>query len=251
MKILLTILIILQLIVIWFFFLKGNVKFTFPGNLNNIQTPDSNESPIDESEKSGKKADPFEDTELVPKSTIKIEDLRHALSDVLPDVLPGIVKEQVAEILHEQEVEFDENLANKRITDINKAFEDNRIEGIAEGHIPAPIEDEDDSVPDFNELDRSLRIISDKDATKEQKEHAMQVAVCVQDSNIVVALPEPLHTQLVDMLADFNAQEIEQQDEKSETPDSTHEKPVKHKIISPKKIPDNIEDFNLSEYKPH
>lgn len=251
MKILLTILIILQLVVIWFFFLKGNVKFSLPGHRNKNQPPVSAEMTIDESEKPDKELAPDEETELVPKSTIKIEDLRHALSDVLPDVLPAIVKEQVAEILHEQEVEFDDKgLPGKRIIDINKAFEDNRIEGIAEGHIPAPIEDEDDSVPDFNELDRSLRIISDKDATKEQKEHAMRIAVSVQDSNIVVALPEPLHTQLVDMLADFNAKEIEaeQANEKSEIPNSTTQSPVKHKVKSPKKIPDNIEDFNPSEY---
>ena len=47
----------------------------------------------------------------------------------------------------------------------------------------------------------------------------MKVAVSVQDSNIVVALPEPLHTQLVDMLADFNAKEIDSYENRESSQD--------------------------------
>lgn len=253
MKILLTILISLHLVVIWFFFLKGNVKFSLPFErekksvqsqikllANNIK----NQEMVNETE---------EEDGLVPKSRIKIKDLRHALSDVLPNVLPGIVKGQVAEIMLEHEVEFDDGSNTTpeiRVSDIDKAFGDNRIEGIAEGQIPAPIDNEDDSVPDFNELDNSLRILSDISATEEQKASAMKVAVNVQDSNIVVALPEPLHTQLVDMLADFNAKEIDSSEnrENSKTSENAPKHPNKHWLKSPKKIPDNIEDFNLREY---
>lgn len=253
MKILLTILIILQLVVIWFFFLKGNVRFSLPCEREKKPVKSQNEIPVNNIKKQEIVTDVPDEDELVPKSTIKIKDLRQALSDVLPDVLPGIVKEQVAEIMREQEVEFDDaskESSDIRVSDIDKAFEDNRIEGIAEGQIPAPIDNEDDSVPDFNELDKSLRIISDRNATEEQKANAMKVAVSVQDSNIVVALPEPLHTQLVDMLADFNAKEIDSYEnrESSEIYETASKHHAKHKLKSPKKIPDNIEDFNPREY---
>ena len=252
MKILLTILIILQLVVIWFFFLKGNVKFSLPYEREKKPNPSQTEYPVKNIRQQEIVAEP-EEEELVPKSTIKIEDLRQALSDVLPDVLPGIVKDKVAEIMHEQEVEFDDSSKKSsdiQVSDIEKAFEDNRIEGIAEGQTPAPSDNEYDSVPDFNELDNSLRIISDTNATEEQKANAMKVAVSVQDSNIVVALPEPLHTQLVDMLADFNAKEIDSYEsrENSETPVTAQKHPAKHRLKSPKKIPDNIKDFNPREY---
>lgn len=253
MKILLTILIILQLVVIWFFFLKGNVRFSLPCEREKKPAQSQNEIPVNNIKKQEIVKGLHEEDDLVPKSTIKIKDLRQALSDVLPDVLPGIVKEQVAEIMREQEVEFDDapkESSGMRVSDIDKVFEDNRIEEIADGQIPAQIENEDDSVPDFNELDKSLRIISDRNATEEQKDNAMKAAVSVQDSNIVVALPEPLHTQLVDMLADFNAKEIDSYEnrESSESSETTLKHHAKHRLKSPKKIPDNIEDFNPREY---
>lgn len=253
MKLLLTILIILQLVVIWFFFLKGKVKISLPCEREKKSVLPQIELPVNNIQKQEIVSEITDEDGLVSKSTIKIKDLRQALSDVLPNVLPGIVKGQVAEIMLEHEVEFDNTSkipSDIRVSDINKAFEDYRIEEIAEGHTPAPIDNEDDSVPDFNELDSSLRIISDKNATEEQKTNAMKVAVSVQDSNIVVALPEPLHTQLVDMLADFNAKEIDSYEnrENSETTETEPNHPSKHKLKSPKKIPDNIKDFNPREY---
>lgn len=46
MKILLTILIILQLVVIWFFFLKGNVRFSLPCEREKKPVKSQNEIPV-------------------------------------------------------------------------------------------------------------------------------------------------------------------------------------------------------------
>lgn len=240
---------------IWFFFIKGNVKFTFGANKEKIQTTIEMPSP----EGSDMKVDPMEtesksekqDSELVPKSTIRVDVLRQALKEVLPEVLPQEVKKQVAEILHEKDTEFDDTMEAARrkfqaVENIDKAFEDNRDSSL-EGQTPAPPED-DETVPAFDDLDKSLKIISDKNATPEQKHNAMKVAVSVQDSNIIVALPEPLHSQLVDMLADYNAKEADS--EESEFTEKVKENKPATKIQSKvaKKLPDNISDFNPADF---
>lgn len=254
MKALLTILIILQLVMIWFFFIKGNVKFTFGANRERIQT--SFELPLPE--ESDIKVDPVEqeskskqqESELVPKSTIRVDELKQALKEVLPEVLPQEVKKQVAEALSEKDTEFDDTIAAARrkfqaVDNIEKAFEDNRDSSL-EGQTPAPPED-DETVPAFDDLDKSLKIISDKNASPEQKHNAMKVAVSVQDSNIIVALPEPLHSQLVDMLADYNAKEVDSNE--LESADSLKEEKVaKVKTKTAKKLPDNISDFNPADF---
>lgn len=255
MKALLTILIILQLVMIWFFFIKGNVKFTFGANRERIQT--SFELPLPE--ESDKKVDPMEQvsesekqgSELVPKSTIRVDELKQALKEVLPEVLPQEVKKQVSEALSEKDTEFDDTIAAARrkfqaVENIDKAFEDNRDSSL-EGQTPAPPED-DETVPAFDDLDKSLKIVSDKNAIPEQKHNAMKVAVSVHDSNIIVALPEPLHGQLVDMLADYNAKEVDS--DESESTEKVKENRPATKIQSKavKKLPDNISDFNPADF---
>ena len=264
MKVLLTIVIILQVMIIWFFFIKGNVRFTFGPEKTNTPTkvdislpdePDKVTEPL-EIESECQKEEP----ELVPKSTIHVEELKQALKEVLPDVLPQEVRKQVSEVLTEKETEFDDTFtAAKRkfmaVEDIDKAFEDYRDSSL-EGQTPAPPED-DDSVPAFDDLDKSLRIISDKNATPEQKHHALKVAVAVQDSNILVALPEPLHSQLVDMFADYSAHEFDSDEptssDSANPSDSSKasgddKSSPKLKAKSPKQLPTDIGDFNLSDF---
>lgn len=254
MKVLLSILIIVQLVMIWFFFIRGNVRFTFGPDKEKAQTSYDLSLP----EVAEKTVEPLvteeevknEESELVPKSTIRVDELKQALKEVLPEVLPQEVKKQVAEALNEKDTEFDDTIAVARrkfqaVENIDKAFEDNRDSSL-EGQIPAPPED-DETVPAFDDLDKSLKIISDKNATPEQKQNAMKVAVSVQDSNIIVALPEPLHSQLVDMLADYNAKEADSVE--SESTDSVKEvKVAKVKPKTTKKLPDNISDFNPADF---
>lgn len=267
MKTLLTILIILQLVIIWFFFIKGNVRFTFgpektePQSKVDISLPGEPDEVIEtiEIESEDKK----EETELVPKSTIHVEELKQALMDVLPEVLPQEVKKQVAEALNEKDTEFEDTFSSARrkfkaVDNIDKAFEDDR-DSTLEGQTPAP-PDDDDSVPAFDDLDKSLRIISNKNATPEQKHHALKVAVSVQDSNILVALPEPLHSQLVDLFADYSAQEFDSVEsestvsdgsapplDSSKTSDDDKATPKLKAKVS-KKLPSDIGDFNLSDF---
>lgn len=267
MKVLLTILIILQVVIIWFFFVKGNVRFTFgPEKVNtpavvDISLPEEHDKVTEQVELESE--DQKEESELVPKSTIHVEELKQALKEVLPEVLPQEVKKQVAEALNEKDTEFEDTIAAARrkfkaVENIDKAFEDNRDSSF-EGQTPAPPED-DDSVPAFDDLDKSLRIISDKNATAEQRHHAMKVAVSVQDSNILVALPEPLHSQLVDLFADYSAQEFDSDESESiASEDSTapsdssktsgdDKSTPKLKAKPPKHLPMDIGDFNLSDF---
>lgn len=255
MKGLLVCIVILNLILVWAFVLKGNVKFTFGANRQNVDAHLSAKTP-NEDEKEETKTETAQS--LVPHSTINVSDLRQALNDVLP----GMVKKEVAECLHEKEVEFDDSEKHKEepfvpgkkfrpVDDVNKAFEDDRTEGPADGQTPAPPDDNDEAVPDFNELDRSLKIISDKNATPEQKNGAINVAVSVADSNIIVALPDPLHTQLLDIFAEYNAQEIDAAEDKTdehEAQSKADKSAIKRKLKQPKKIPDNLEDFNPSDF---
>lgn len=255
MKGLLICIVILNLVLVWAFVLKGNVKFTFGASRQNVDAHLSAKAP-DEEEKKETKTEAAQ--WLVPHSTINLSDLRQALNDVLP----GMVKKEVAECLHEKEVEFDDTAKQKEepfvphksfkpVDDIDKAFEDDRTEGPAEGQTPALPDDSDESVPDFNELDKSLKIISDKDATPEQRNGAINVAVSVADSNIIVALPDPLHTQLLDIFAEYNAQEIdaaEEEAKESEAKSAKDKSALRSKLKQPKKIPDKLEDFNPSDF---
>lgn len=264
MKVLLTIVVILQVMIIWFFFIKGNVRFTFspersePQTKVDISLPGEPDEVVEtmEMESEYKK----EEVELVPKSTIHVEELKQALKEVLPEVLPQEVRKQVSEVLNEKETEFDDTFAAakrkfKAVEDIDKAFEDNRDSSL-EGQIPAPPED-DDSVPAFDDLDKSLRIISDKNSTPEQRHHALKVAVAVQDSNILVALPEPLHSQLVDLFADYSAHEFDSDEstsadsaipsDSSKTSGEDKSSP-KLKVKTLKQLPTDIGDFNLSDF---
>lgn len=267
MKTLLTILIILQLVIIWFFFIKGNVRFSFgpektePPALVDISLPDELDKVVETTEMESE--DKMEETELVPKSTIHVEDLKQALKEVLPEVLPQEVKKQMVEVLNEDDTEFEDTFTAARrkfkaVENIDKAFEDNRDSSL-EGQTPASPED-DDSVPAFDDLDKSLRIISDKNVTAEQKRHAMNVAVSVQDSNILVALPEPLHSQLVNLFADYSAQEFDSEESESNvSEDSTlpsdssktsggDKSKAKLKVKPTKQLPSDIDDFNLSDF---
>ena len=251
MKVLLSVLIILNLIVIWFFIIKGNVRFSFGADKKKIQAEAITRLPTEYEEIKKEISETKDEVEsLVPKSVIRVDELRKVVSEILPDM----VKNEVAEALHESDVEFDDSPYEpikkkfKPVDDIDKAFTDERVATPATGQQAAQAED-DESVPAFDELDRSLKIISDKKATPEQKAHALKVAVTLEDSNIIVALPEPLHSQLVDMFSEYHAKEIDSnfQTEEEVIVPVNNPKPKKT-VRTPQKIPDDIKDFNPSNY---
>jgi len=240
MKTLLVILIILQLAVLWFFILKDNVTISFRHPQDFVQPP------VDLSLPDEKKEVDEPENGIVPKSVIRLEDLQNTVEKLVDD--------RLAERLNEKDVEFDDSKSKfKAVKDVDKAFEDNRTDTLADGQSAAAPED-DEAVPDFETLNNSLKVISDKNATSEQKAHAMNVAVSIEDSNIIVALPEPLHSQLMNSIAEYNASAIDSDSEDSETdkPLKDKETDVKRKLTlrskSPQKLPDDIKDFNPANY---
>lgn len=238
MKVLLVLLLITNLAVIWFFFLRGNVRFNINREKDAVHAEVEIQTP-----QSDKQQEQPETEELEPKSTIHIEDIRAAIANMLPDM----VKNEVQELLQEKDTVFDDPPENKQkftaVEDVGKAFEDNRTEGPADGQEPAPGED-DDSVPAFDELDKGLSTLKDKTASKEEKAKAVSAMLSVDGTNLVMSLPEPLHSNFLNMIADYNALLIDG----AEDNPTEKEKPVP-KPKKAKEVPDSIDNFKISDYK--
>ncbi len=136
MKVLLSVLIILNLIVIWFFIIKGNVRFSFGADKKKIQAEAITRLPTEYEEIKKEISETKDEVEsLVPKSVIRVDELRKVVSEILPDM----VKKEVAEALHESDVEFDDSPYQpikkkfKPVDDIDKAFTDERVATPATG----------------------------------------------------------------------------------------------------------------------
>lgn len=228
---------IFNILALWEMVKGGLVKF------NPSATPDGKQP---ETEKPPECVEKFQQPLVVPNN-IDVGQLKAALAEVIP----AMVRKEVDEIIHEKDVTFDSPKMPdkfKPVDDIDKAFEDCRDGGLSES-TPVVPDGEDDAIPDFNEVDSALNIISDREATPQQKAQAMNVAVCLEDSNIIVALPEPLHSRLVEMLATAKAAEIEGEGDAEHIVtviEPENKKP--HNVSAPKAIPDDIEDFNPLEF---
>ena len=248
MKVLLTLLLLSNVAIIWFFFLRGNVRINFGKNKDEVHA----EMKIDTSGTGD--AAPQDDEDLVPKSTVRIEDIRAAVAGMLP----GMVRNEVKEYLNEKDTEFDDTPLHSDTTvtadnaapgkrfeaekDIDKAFEDHRLEGPAEGQTAAPADDDGDGIS-FDELNKGLTTLKDSTATAQEKRAAVKALLSVEGTNLVVSLPEPLHSNFRDMLTDYAAGQIDAA-ENSEKKKSDIPKPK-----AAKSVPDNIEDFNIRDFK--
>lgn len=248
MKILLTLLLLSNVAIIWFFFLRGNVRINLGKNKDEVHA----EMKINTTGTGD--AAPQDDEDLVPKSTVRIEDIRAAVAGMLP----GMVRSEVKEYLNEKDTEFDDtpkdtvnsdNTANaapgKRFEaekDIDKAFEDHRLEGPAEGQTAAPADDDGDGIS-FDELNKGLTTLKDSTATEQEKRAAVKALLSVEGTNLVVSLPEPLHSNFRDMLTDYAAGQIDAAE------DAAKKKADIPKPKAAKSVPDNIEDFNIRDFK--
>lgn len=248
MKVLLTLLLLSNVAIIWFFFLRGNVRINFGKNKDEVHA----EMKIDTSG-TGDVA-PQDDEDLVPKSTVRIEDIRAAVAGMLP----GMVRNEVKEYLNEKDTEFDDTprhtdttvtaenaVTGKRFEaekDIDKAFEDHRLEGPAEGQTAGPADDDGDGIS-FDELNKGLTTLKDSTATVQEKRAAVKALLSVEGTNLVVSLPEPLHSNFRDMLTDYAAGQIDAAE------DAEKKKADIPKPKAAKSVPDNIEDFNIRDFK--
>lgn len=248
MKILLTLLLLSNVAIIWFFFLRGNVRINFGKNKDEVHA----EMKINTTGTND--AAPQDDEDLVPKSTVRIEDIRAAVAGILP----GMVRSEMKEYLNEKDTEFDDTpqhtdttvtadnaAAGKRFEaekDIDKAFEDNRLEGPAEGQTAAPADDDGDGIS-FDELNKGLTTLKDSTATAQEKRAAVKALLSVEGTNLVVSLPEPLHSNFRDMLTDYAAGQIDAAE------DAEKKKTDIPKPKAAKSVPDNIEDFNIRDFK--
>lgn len=238
MKVLLVLLLITNVVIIWFYFLRGNVRF----NINHDKDAVHAEVEIQSAQSDVAQEQPKND-DLVPKSTIHIEEIRSAVADMLP----GMVRNEVKEFLQENDTIFDDEVDKKQrftaVKDVDKAFQDDRIEGPADGQEPATGED-DDSVPAFDDLDKGLSTLKDKSASREDKTRAVSAMLSVDGTNLVMALPEPLHTNFLNMITDYNAQLIDGEEDKPDEKEKPVPKPKKAK-----ELPDSIDNFHISDYK--
>ncbi len=248
MKILLTLLLLSNVAIIWFFFLRGNVRINFGKNKDEVHA----EMKINTSGTGD--AAPQDDEDLVQKSTVRIEDIRAAVAGMLP----GMVRSEVKEYLNEKDTEFDDTLQHPDTTvtadnaapgkrfeaekDIDKAFEDHRLEGPAEGQTAAPADDDGDGIS-FDELNKGLTTLKDSTATAQEKRAAVKALLSVEGTNLVVSLPEPLHSNFRDMLTDYAAGQIDAAE------DAAKKKTDIPKPKAAKSVPDNIEDFNIRDFK--
>lgn len=242
MKILVTLLLVSNLAVLWFYVLRGNVTFSF-GKKKNTSLSESENPSVNVGH------EPVADENLVKKSTIHLNDLRTAVAKILP----AMVHDEVKEYLQEAETEFaDEEFRPakhrfKPVDNIDKAFEDNRTEGPADGQPIAPAED-DESIPAFDDLDKGMRTLKDPTASDSDKKQAVGAMLSIDGTNLVMALPEPLHSNFINLIADYTAKQIDRDD--SETASNkarTTTTSSKSKAVKP--LPDKIEDFNIRDYR--
>lgn len=248
MKVLLTLLLLSNVAIIWFFFLRGNVRINFGKNKDEVLA----EMKINTTGTGD--AAPQDDEDLVPKSTVRIEDIRAAVAGMLP----GMVRSEVNEYLNEKDTEFDDTPRHTDTTvtadnaapskrfeaekNIDKAFEDHRLEGPAEGQTAAPADDDGDGIS-FDELNKGLTTLKDSTATAQEKRAAVKALLSVEGTNLVVSLPEPLHSNFRDMLTDYAAGQIDAAE------DAEKKKADIPKPKAAKSVPDNIEDFNIRDFK--
>lgn len=240
MKILVALLLVSNLAVIWLFFLRGNVRFNYGKRNDAVQA----ELEIMETERSD---DHLSDESLVEKSTIKISELRSAVAEILP----AMVKDEVKEYLQESDTEFDDEFHPSRhrfkpVDNVEKAFEDIRTEGPAEGQPVAQGED-DDTIPAFDDLDKGMRTIKDPSANDEEKKQAVNAMLSIEGTNLVMALPEPLHSKFINLITSYTAAQIDKEEKTVSQEASSKE--VSPKSRKTKPLPDNIKDFNIRDYK--
>lgn len=70
----------------------------------------------------------------------------------------------------------------------------------------------------------------------------------VDGTNLVMSLPEPLHSNFINLIADYTAKQID--GEETKVSESKSEKPKpKPKPKKAKELPDSIDDFRISDYK--
>lgn len=248
MKFLLVLILITNIVIIWVFFIRGNVRFNIDREKDGVRA----EMEIT-TEAQEKTPEAVSDESLVTKSTIHISEIRSAVADMLP----GMVKEEVQIIFQEKDVVFDDDYKARKssapsqtprfkpVNDVDKAFEDNRTEGPAEGQEAAPGED-DESVPSFDDLDRNMKTLKDDKATPQEKNNAVGAMLSVDGTNLVMSLPEPLHSNFINLIADYTAKQIDGEEEKV-SQKSTSASPAKPKKA--KELPDSIDDFRISDYK--
>lgn len=235
MKILVALLMVSNLAIIWFFVLRDNVRFNY--GKRNDAVNDEHEI-MDNS---------VSDESLVEKSTIKISELRSAVAEILP----AMVKDEVKEYLQESDTEFDDEFRPskhrfKPVDDIENAFEDIRTAGPAEGQPVTPGED-DDTIPAFDDLDKSMRTIKDPSANDEEKRQAVNAMLSIKGTNLVMALPEPLHSNFISLITAYTAAQIDK--EERTISQAAAPKEVSPKNRKAKPLPDNIKDFNIRDYK--
>lgn len=252
MKFLLVLILITNIVIIWVFFIRGNVRFNIDREKDGVRA----EMEIT-AETQEKTPESVSDESLVTKSTIHISEIRSAVADMLP----GMVKEEVQVIFQEKDVVFDDDYKAhkssdsipdsrfKPVKDVDKAFEDNRTEGPAEGQEVAPDED-DESVPSFDDLDRNMKTLKDDKATPHEKSNAVGAMLSVDGTNLVMSLPEPLHSNFINLIADYTAKQIDGEEEKEATTKSESTTPkTTPKPKKAKELPDSIADFRIRDYK--
>ncbi len=253
MKSLLVLILVTNIVIIWIFVIRGNVRFNIDREKDGVRA--EMEISADATPKEEEASDNEES--LVTRSTIRISEIRAAVADMLP----GMVRTEVHEALQEKETEFDDGYKARKdsaanpqsrfapVKDVNKAFEDDRTEGPAEGQEAAPPED-DESIPAFDELDKNLKTLKDGNASEQERNKAVGAMLSVDGTNLVMSLPEPLHSNFINLIADYTARQIDGEEEKASAKKSETSKTKQ--IPKPKKakeLPESIDDFRISDYK--
>lgn len=224
MKTLLAILILSNLVVLWFCVLKDNVHFTF------------GKKPLPDAEEAEDSPKEHEDEPIV----IRLSDLKAKVKEY--------VHEEYMELLNEKDAVVEptqkEIALNKE--QMEQAFaNDVKTDSVAEGQTAAASssDDDDESVPSFGQLDASMRAIGNPRTTPAERRIAVETAMTITDTDIIVTLPEPLHSRFRDAVAEYQAQQIEKEA-------SEPEYKVIKIISQPRQaLPDNPENFNIRDYK--
>lgn len=257
MKTLLTILIVSNLAILWFFVLKDNVHITFGDDNKNNFVPVNTELP-DETLRINKMASENQNDEAIEESesspeenaeepiVIRLSDLRVKVKEMVHEEYMEMLSEKDTIVEPTNEEMSDNPTLDKDSMD--KAFSDDvRTDSVAEGQSAemATPDDEDESVPSFSQLDESMKTIGNPKSTPAQRNMAVEAAMTITDTNIVVTLPEPLHSRFRDAVVEYQAKQIEKESD-------VQEYKVTKIISQPRQaLPDNPENFNLRDYKRH
>lgn len=257
MKTLLTILVVSNLAILWFFVLKDNVHITFGNDNKNNFVPVNTKLPdetlcinktLSESEKDEtiESNDASSEENADEPIVIRLSDLRVKVKEMVHEEYMELLSEKDTIVEPTKEEMADTPTLDKESMD--KAFSDDvRTDSVAEGQpvVSSTPEDDDESVPSFGQLDESMRTIANPKSSPSQRDKAVEAAMTITDTNIVVTLPEPLHSRFRDAVVEYQAKQIEKE---SDVP----EYKVTKIITQPRQaLPDSPENFNLRDYKRH